>query len=233
MGTFPLPPKALGGHSIFFPCIKLFIHNSEVTAISNEIDDPNMKNLIRSKISQKLPNLCYFYGMPKIHKEGVPLRPIVATCGSPTAIMAKWLANTLSSFLGKFSSSHLYHTQDFITRIKNLGYTPRRLVSFDVTALFTSIPLDDVLNFLEVKHSEGELPLPIPVKLFIRLIRLCVKSSIFLFDDKVYQQAYGVSMGSPLSPILANLYICTWSTLSLPYSLTSLIIYSLQFGFVM
>ena len=160
--------------------------------------------------------MCYFYGMPKIHKEGVPLRPIVATCGSPNAVMAKWLANTLSPFLGKFSNSHLYHTQDFITRIRNLGYTPGRLVSFDVTALFTSIPLDDVLNFLETKHSEGQLPLPIPVNLFIRLVRLCAKSSIFLFDDKVYQQAYGVSMGSPLSPILANLYMEYFESTLLP-----------------
>ena len=36
------------------------------------------------------------YGLPKIHKEGVPLRPIVSNIGAPTYQLAKFLAGILS-----------------------------------------------------------------------------------------------------------------------------------------
>ena len=91
-----------------------------------------------------------------------------------------------------------------------------RMISFDVTALFTSIPLEDVLEFLREKHSEHRLNIPIPIDQFLALIRLCVSSTIFSFEDKVYQQSFGVAMGSPLSPILANLYMEHFETNLLP-----------------
>ena len=61
----------------------------------------DMKKIIQDKVNNKLPTFPYFYGSPKIHKEGVPLRPIIATCGSPQSKLAKWLADNLSKLLGK------------------------------------------------------------------------------------------------------------------------------------
>ena len=42
-----------------------------------------------------------FYGLPKIHKKGVPLRPIVSFISSPTCALSKFLAKTLSPLVGK------------------------------------------------------------------------------------------------------------------------------------
>ncbi len=39
------------------------------------------------------------------------------------------------------------------------------------------------------------------------LIELCVESTYFCFEDTFYEQKEGASMGSPLSPILANIYM--------------------------
>ena len=36
------------------------------------------------------------YGLPKIHKPGVPLRPILSMCGSPQNTISKWLCDLLS-----------------------------------------------------------------------------------------------------------------------------------------
>ncbi|VDN49537.1 unnamed protein product [Dibothriocephalus latus] len=41
--------------------------------------------------------LARFYGLPKIHKPNVPLRPIVALKGSPTYNLAKWMYSKLKS----------------------------------------------------------------------------------------------------------------------------------------
>ena len=40
-----------------------------------------------------------------------------------------------------------------------------------------------------------------------RLVQVCLKSSYFTFKNECYEQIEGVPNGSPLSPIVVNLYI--------------------------
>ena len=63
------------------------------------------------RVNTRLP---YFYGLPKIHKEQVPLHPIVSTIGSPTYTLAKHLATILLPIVGQTPS--LPH----ISRIENI-----------------------------------------------------------------------------------------------------------------
>ncbi|GJQ68059.1 hypothetical protein Trydic_g16767 [Trypoxylus dichotomus] len=44
------------------------------------------------------------YGLPKIHKPGNPLRPIVSTCGSPTYELTKYVAKQLAQYSGNTKS---------------------------------------------------------------------------------------------------------------------------------
>ena len=132
-------------------------------------------------------------------------RPIIATCGSPQSLLAKWLAKQLSPLLGKISNSHLLHNYDFIDRLRNLGPIQGRMISLDVTALFTNVPLDFLLENLQEAASENIFSPPIPIDHFCKLIRTCVSATIFEYDGSIYKQKFGVAMGSPLSPILAKL----------------------------
>ena len=40
-----------------------------------------------------------------------------------------------------------------------------------------------------------------------RLLELCTKDNIFLFNGLLYQQIDGETMGSPLAPLLANVFM--------------------------
>ena len=60
-----------------------------------------------------------FYGLPKIHKEGIPLRPIVSSIGAASYETAKELARFLKPLVGK-SIYHVQNTQDFIQQIKDI-----------------------------------------------------------------------------------------------------------------
>ena len=153
--------------------------NREVRKIGNSLEDSEQKKIVMSKISKKVPSLPYFYGIPKVHKPGCPLRPIVATCNSPQSVLAEWLADQLSPYIGKFSDAHLLHASDFIDRLKLLGPVVGKMASLDVTALFTNVPLDFVLSKLKEKHEEGIVNFPIPIDAFLDLIRLCVSSTVF------------------------------------------------------
>ena len=41
----------------------------------------------------------------------------------------------------------------------------------------------------------------------ILLLEFCLKNTYFSFQDQFYEQVEGAAMGSPVSPIVANLYM--------------------------
>ena len=96
----------------------------------------------------------------------------------------------------------------FITtfgKYSRFTHSNTRLISFDVCSLFTKVPINDVLAFLTDEIKNYDLPLE-PEKI-IELIKLCVNNCKFTFNGEFYQQTFGMAMGNPLSPLLANLYM--------------------------
>ena len=90
-----------------------------------------------------------FYGLPKIHKPDTPLRPIVSSCGSVTYGVAKELAKILKPLVGQ-SPHHINSTQDFVEQAKHFKLESGEcLSSYDVSALFTSVPIDPALNIIK------------------------------------------------------------------------------------
>ena len=81
-----------------------------------------------------------FYGLPKMQKEGTPLRPIVSSIGAVTYSTSKELSRILRPLVGK-SPHHICNNQDFIEHLKAITLGPEEvMVSYDVSALFTSVP---------------------------------------------------------------------------------------------
>ena len=98
--------------------------------------------------------LARFYGLPKIHKDNMPMCPIVSACVTATYNTAKFITKILQNYCGK-TSSFVKDSTDFIKKIKHLSINPEEetLVSFDVSALFTSIPVPVVLQVINSKIS--------------------------------------------------------------------------------
>ncbi|XP_021934007.1 uncharacterized protein LOC110836758 isoform X2 [Zootermopsis nevadensis] len=137
------------------------------------------------------------YGLPKIHKEGAPLRPIVSTIGAPTYRSAQYLAGLLGRLVGH-SPRHVKNSTEFINTIKSLHVGPGDImVGFDVVSLFTMVPVGEALRLLE-RHFNGDV---------FGLFHLVLTSSYFKFGGQFYEQTYGVAMGSPLSPVIANFFM--------------------------
>ena len=60
-----------------------------------------------------------FYGLPKIHKEGMPLRPIVSSIGAASYETSKELARILKPFMGK-SPYQVRNSKDFIQQMQGI-----------------------------------------------------------------------------------------------------------------
>ena len=95
-----------------------------------------------------------FYGLPNIHKNNMPMCPIVSACGTATYNTAKFIIKIIQNYCGK-TSSYIKDSMDFIKKIKHLSINPEEetLVSFDVSALFTSIPVPVAIQVINSKIS--------------------------------------------------------------------------------
>ncbi|XP_042202441.1 uncharacterized protein LOC121852537, partial [Callorhinchus milii] len=146
------------------------------------------------------------YGLPKIHKEDTPLRPIVSTINSPTYKLARFLSEILRPFTGKTTSAVLNST-DLVSTIKGIALSPDDLlVSFDVVSLFTKVPVPDTIAIIEDLVHQG-LNAGVPP-----LVRHCLTNTYFTWNGTFYKQIEGTPMGSPLSPVVANIFMEKFET---------------------
>ena len=151
-----------------------------------------------------------FYGLPKIHKTGNPLRPIVSSRGSVTYGVAKVLSKVLKPLVGK-SPHHIQSTGDLESKAKGLTLQLGEcLSSYDVTSLFTSVPIDPALNIIKDLLEKDEKlndRTVLSVQNITELLGFCLHNTYLSFQNKSYDQVEESPMGSPVSHIVANLYM--------------------------
>ena len=97
-----------------------------------------------------------FSGQPKIHKPGVPIRPIVSYSGSPLYNLNKYIANILKAYV-RDENNNAKNSTTFSNYIRNVPIEDDEImVSFDVTSLYTNIPIIDMLNIIKDYVNNGD-----------------------------------------------------------------------------
>ena len=151
-----------------------------------------------------------FYGLPKVHKSGIPLRLVVSSRGSISYEVAKALARILKPLVGS-SPHHIKNTGDFIEQIKQVKLQAEETItSYDVSALFTSVPIEAAINIIQRRlEQDQELHSRTNMKVehITSLLEFCLKTTYFQFQGSFYEQINGAAMGSPISSIVANLFM--------------------------
>ena len=154
----------------------------------------------------------------------MPMHPIVSACGTTTYDTAKFITKSLQNYCGK-TSSFVKDSTDFIKKIKHLSINPEEetLVSFDVSALFTSIPAPVALQVINSKiftcTNFTNVCKILTVK-FIKLLKFTITNCIFCFNKKFYKQLQCAAMGSHVSLVIANIYMEYFESLAIPSSPT-------------
>jgi hypothetical protein len=142
------------------------------------------------------------------------LRPINSSIGAFNYKLAKYLSVLLNPVI---PTDHCATDSfSFVDEIKQIRLDRKYLVSFDVKNLFTNIPLKETIDLAvdmvldhhkDIKMSKVQMR-----KLFV----FATSHTHFLYDGQYYDQIDGVQMGSPLGPVLANLFMGfhekTWLT---------------------
>ena len=91
------------------------------------------------------------YGTPKMHKFSSSdlfpkLCPIVSSIGTFNYSLARFLCDLLSPLVPNNYSCK--DTFSFVSQIKNANLSKKILISYDVTSLFTNIPLQETIDIV-------------------------------------------------------------------------------------
>ena len=154
-----------------------------------------------------------FYGLPKLHKQGIPLRPIVACTKAPASNTGIWLY-TASKPLLFSQKSYTSNSVDLVEKLKNVNISENTIISsFDIVSIYTNINVAESEKLLENKINENYdlievLATGLDCDVLVTLVKLCNKCSMyFQFRDSFYQQTIGLPISAPLSRLLANIYV--------------------------
>ena len=82
------------------------------------------------------------------------------------------------------------------------------MCSFDVSSLFTNVPLDETIEICLDKLYALANPPRLPQMVLKNFLLFPTKKSHFVFDGQYYDQIDGVAMGSPLGPVMVNIFMC-------------------------
>jgi len=148
------------------------------------------------------------YGLPKVHKPNIPLRPIISSIGTFNYNTAKFLVPIISPLTT--NQYTIENSTVFANEITSLNpEQPITMASFDVESLFTNVPLletsEIIVNNINSTHLNK---FDLTKDSFKKLLHIAAHHSVFSYDNDLYTQTDGVAMGSPLGPSYANAFLC-------------------------
>lgn len=199
------------------------LHNFQIESLINKNNEITTEMLESKIIESKHPlhmthaTPAKFYGLIKIHKKEYPARPITAACGSPGFRMAKFMAKILQDIFDD-KGHHVKNSVEFVEKLENMNIEEDEcMVSFDVVSMFTSIPINLVLSIVSSRGDSIERKYNMKMEFTARILTFLLRDcAIFLWQDNYYKQADSLAMGSPLSPIFANIVMSEILRVSLP-----------------
>jgi hypothetical protein len=158
--------------------------------------------------------LAHLYYLPKAHKIGTPLRPIISGLKHPTIKISRYLDGLLRPLFNKMASDTTVDSGCEIIK-KLYDWSKQNLnqdtvfCTLDVIDLYTMIPqfegvmaIKKMMDHLKLTQING-----LKTEVIIRLCRFVMQNNYFTYEGKFYHQVRGGAMGSPLTLTIANCYM--------------------------
>lgn len=158
--------------------------------------------------------LAHLYYLPKAHKPGTPLRPIISGIKYPTVKISKFLDDLLRPLFNQMAMETTVNSGFELVKLlqqwsQDNFKSETLLGTIDVADLYTMIPqiegvlaLREMFDHLKIKQING-----LTIEVILRLARFVMVNNYFQYNNIYYHQIRGGAMGSPLTLTIANCYM--------------------------
>ncbi|CAF2102745.1 unnamed protein product [Rotaria magnacalcarata] len=106
-------------------------------------------NKFRYQLQSTCSSLSVFYGIPKAHKIGFPIRPTISDIGSYQYKLSKYLAKVIRDARLQ-AESYIKDSFEFVKRIKEIALDKQQktciMCSSDVESLYIKVPVDEAIE---------------------------------------------------------------------------------------
>ena len=134
------------------------------------------------------------------------LRPIVDYTRSIGYNAPRSLAHLLAPIVGKISH-HIKNSKYLVNEMVSIMIEQDEMfLSHDVVSLFTNTPINETLDIIK-KHLEADTKLELRTNLSMDDMKFIVTTTYVCFMDTIYQPKFGTAVGSPVSSVIANLFM--------------------------
>jgi hypothetical protein len=201
---------------------KDYVRLSEVTArhrINNLIRflkaliTENYKLLSKAEVTyfqrsfKKQYRIPIFYGLPKVHKTPVTLRPVVSSSSSFLSVFSVWLDLKMKDLL-PLVKSYIKNSMTIINDLKELFIPDDALIfTADAKSMYTNIDtatgVAAIRDFIIVNRDQ--IPADFPTDLFLQILTTVMENNIFTFAGTYWQQLSGTAMGTPAACAYATI----------------------------
>lgn len=147
-----------------------------------------------------------FYGLPKLHKQTLTIRPIISNVNHITANISQHIHTILTPTAQK-AQTHIKNTQDLIDTLKKTQLTNNTFIlTADIDSLYTSIPNEFGIEMVtrELYADKSNTLKPTHTNTFTQLLRTVLYNNYFEFNNTYYKQIKGTAMGTIMAPTYAN-----------------------------
>jgi hypothetical protein len=176
------------------------------TYLQQCVKDNLLNPRIVASLTPRQPRTPCFYMLPKIHKEGIPGRPIISASSGPTDQISRFV-DTYIKPLVPLIPSYVKDTPDFIRKLRNVESIPTTayLCTIDVKALYTNIPhLQGIQASISALQQN---PPELPIHVLEMLMWFILRNNYFEFNGLHFHQLQGTAMGTAMAPSYANLFM--------------------------
>ena len=142
----------------------------------------------------------------KLHKPNIPIRPVVNNKNAPTYKTTKKLNDILKQCLYLDNRYNTLNSTSLTNDIVKLTINnEHRMLNYDVKDLYVNIPIDENLKITESqlltnndKHKTKQIT---------AILKNILAQNYFTFQDAIYHPNKGVTMGSPISGTMAEIFL--------------------------
>jgi hypothetical protein len=165
---------------------------------------PKDNNAKFNNLNPTAPNI---RGLPKVHKEGCPIRPVINWQGAPAYKLAKYLNKLIHLYIPQPNALNITNSVHLIEDFLEIPYKQGiRLVSFDIENMYPIIPSKELIHIIEKMSKANQLDDKITKELVI-ITWTVIEQNYFTSQNKNYCKNTGLAMGAPSSAVLSEVYL--------------------------
>jgi len=115
------------------------------------------------------------------------------------------LTKTLDQYISLNNYFNVTNSTNLANDLTNLEiHENHRMISFDIRDFYVNITINETINTIKTKLLQNNIHITFQM---LSLLKLIFSQNYFMFQQKIHQPAQGISMGSPISSLIAEIFL--------------------------